>query len=317
MGAPRTRARKSTSFNIDRMKISELSKRIMHLERGTGSRREDKGASEEEKSASEERRTRKPVDEEKSSSESRRTRVSVDEERPSDDQIAVALRGLAIMKRNQILEQIVKPMEAKVLANFFEAEIPKPDQRVVMLIDKAFGYGIEVLLMRPDLFEDVVDNELRLFLLDSSRAKRIFLDCILLHPEFVPIAWGGNVLTKRQQERQLQRQLEAKRAAQSRNRVENEKVRDASAPSPSKSFFDFLRNTFGDESKEQPKSSPPVKSAEKPTEKVSERLDVKKTSINKAKEERSAVEKKEPTTKSSREPPEKSASDSDVSVPSL
>lgn len=41
--------------------------------------------------------------------------------------------------------------------------------QVVMLIDKAFNYGLEVLLMRPDLFEDYVDNELRLFLLDGPR----------------------------------------------------------------------------------------------------------------------------------------------------
>lgn len=43
------------------------------------------------------------------------------------------------------------------------------------LIDKAFNYGIEVLLMRPDLFEDVVDNELRLFLLDSAKVAFMFL----------------------------------------------------------------------------------------------------------------------------------------------
>ncbi|EYB93957.1 hypothetical protein Y032_0177g598 [Ancylostoma ceylanicum] len=34
------------------------------------------------------------------------------------------------------------------------------------------------------------------------QAKRILLDCILLHPEYVPVSWGGNILAKRQQERQ-------------------------------------------------------------------------------------------------------------------
>ncbi|KAK6026474.1 hypothetical protein OSTOST_07571 [Ostertagia ostertagi] len=212
----------------------------------------------------------------------------------SDAQIAVALRGLAIMKRNQILEQIVKPKEAKILAHFFEAEIPKPNQtvtsvqqQIVMLIDKAFGYGIEVLLMRPDLFEDVVDNELRLFLLDTSKAKRILLDCMLLHPEFVPIAWGGNILTKRQQDRQLQKQMEAKKAAEAKSRVEHERLRDASVPSPSKSFFDFLYNTFG-ESKESPKAAAPTK----PAPNVTEKSAVKKSSESTLKSERSSIVEK-------------------------
>ncbi|PIO67065.1 hypothetical protein TELCIR_11200, partial [Teladorsagia circumcincta] len=292
--------RKATSFikklrarlSNKEQKISELSKRIQHLERDRVSTRETRKSAEEEKSVNE-----TSIREEKSTSEER---SKIEVEKPSDAQIAVALRGLAIMKRNQILEQIVKPKEAKILANFFEAEIPKPNQtvtsikfKIVMLIDKAFGYGIEVLLMRPDLFEDVVDNELRLFLLDTSKAKRILLDCMLLHPEFVPIAWGGNILTKRQQDRQLQKQMEAKKAAETRSRVENEKLRDTSVPSPSKSFFDFLYNTFG-ESKEPPKAASPTK----PAPNVAEKSVIKKSAESTLKTEKSIVEK---PVKSSRE----------------
>lgn len=38
-----------------------------------------------------------------------------------------------------------------------------------MLIDKALSYAIDVILMRPDLFDDFVDNELRIFLLDTAK----------------------------------------------------------------------------------------------------------------------------------------------------
>ncbi|KAK5970340.1 hypothetical protein GCK32_000773 [Trichostrongylus colubriformis] len=288
-------------------RISELSKRIKDLE---SSSREVKVV-EEEKSASESRTRRPSAEEERSASESR-SRTSVEVDKPSKEQEAVALRGLAIMKRNQILEQIVKPSEAKILANFFEAENPKPDETIVMLIDKAFGYGIDVLLMRPDLFEDVVDNELRLFLLNSFKAKRILLDCMLLHPEFVPIAWGGNILTKRQQERQLEKEREMKRPA--KTRVENEKVRDASVPSASKSFFAFLSNAFGEGTSGQPKSDPqdtsPTKVAEKSQADKSVREDVKvdKSVHEDLKVDKTFVEKREPTAKS-REKAEKSIAD--------
>lgn len=43
---------------------------------------------------------------------------------------AVALRGLDIMKRNQLLEQTVNEREAEVLAKFFESEESKPDRTV-------------------------------------------------------------------------------------------------------------------------------------------------------------------------------------------
>ncbi|KJH47617.1 hypothetical protein DICVIV_06276 [Dictyocaulus viviparus] len=118
------------------------------------------------------------------------------------EQEAVAMRGLAILKRNQILEQVLKPSEANLLAQFFLENMSKPNKTIVQLIDRAFDYGIEVLLMRPDLFEDVVDNELRIFLLDGTKAKRVLLDCMLFHPEYVPISWGGDMLVKRQKNRQ-------------------------------------------------------------------------------------------------------------------
>uniref|UniRef100_A0A158P644 DUF7774 domain-containing protein n=1 Tax=Angiostrongylus cantonensis TaxID=6313 RepID=A0A158P644_ANGCA len=156
---------------------------------------------------------------ERKDTEARITEGSVDEDdKPTSQQEAIALRGLAIMKRNQILEQVLKPHEAHILSHFFQDETLRPNKMIVKLIDKAFAYGIEVLLMRPDLFEDVVDNELRLFMLDSARAKRIFLDCMLLHPEYVPISWGGDVLAKRQQLHQIFTQKAASKS------MENERV---------------------------------------------------------------------------------------------
>ncbi|KAL6740551.1 hypothetical protein Aduo_013895 [Ancylostoma duodenale] len=154
-----------------------------------------------------------------------------DEEKPSPKLEAVALRGLDIMKRNQLLEQTVNEREAEILVKFFESEEAKPDKMVVMLIDKAFNYGLEVLLMRPDLFEDYVDNELRLFLLDAPRAKHVLLDCMLSHPEYVPVSWGGNILAKRHQERQKKAE-EAKKQQEKPQEKSSDKSPEKSPEKP-------------------------------------------------------------------------------------
>ncbi|KJH45290.1 hypothetical protein DICVIV_08666 [Dictyocaulus viviparus] len=185
------------------------------------------------------------------------------ENKPTGEQEAIAIRGLEIMKRNQLLEHSVRNTERTILSKFFEASDSKPTQsvrkreyvyplkfnaykaidhgelalllnlqvrfsrkreyvyplkfnaykaidhgelalllnlQIVMLIDKALSYAIEVILMRPDRFDDFVDNELRTFLLDTQKAKRILLDVMLLHPEYVPRAWSGDVMVKRQRE---------------------------------------------------------------------------------------------------------------------
>ncbi|EYC31367.1 hypothetical protein Y032_0004g2119 [Ancylostoma ceylanicum] len=126
------------------------------------------------------------------------------DEKATPAEEAIAIRGLEIIKRNQLLEQTVRNAERIMLCNFFEATDPKPNQTIVAVIDKAFSYAIDVLLMRPDLFDDFVDNELRLFLLDVQKAKHVLLDVMLSHPEYVPRAWGGDSLTKRQKEEQLE-----------------------------------------------------------------------------------------------------------------
>ncbi|KAK6052089.1 hypothetical protein COOONC_10406 [Cooperia oncophora] len=123
-----------------------------------------------------------------------------EEEKPTPQQEAIALRGLEIIQRNHLLEDTIHNAERTMLCDFFEAAELKPTHTIVTIIDKALSYAIDVILMRPDMFDDFVDNELRLFLLDTTKAKHILLDVMLLHPEFVPRAWGGDVLMKRKQQ---------------------------------------------------------------------------------------------------------------------
>ncbi|WKY04837.1 hypothetical protein Q1695_005669 [Nippostrongylus brasiliensis] len=142
-------------------------------------------------------------------------------EKPSAANEAVAIRGLEIMQRNQLLEKNIRPDEGTMLKNFFEATDPKPSPDIILLIDNAFSYAIDVILMRPDLFDDFVDNELRLFLLDAPKAKRILLDVMLAHPEYVPRSWGGDVLIKRQQHAKLDAELKERRLAEPKTAEED------------------------------------------------------------------------------------------------
>ncbi|KAJ1362415.1 hypothetical protein KIN20_021951 [Parelaphostrongylus tenuis] len=205
-------------------------------------------------------------------------------EKPTSNQEAIAMRGLEIISRNQLLEHSVRNVERTMLCSFFESVEPKPTQeyhsrtrhlgfsqlvknhnqimtivrrlsnqmtsgprqlgrestlrdrwpsgkldeiskRIVTAIDKALSYAIDVLLMRPDRFDDFVDNELRIFLLDTQKAKRILLDVMLLHPEYVPRTWGGDVLAKRQHEARLEAMEKRPTAQMSESKADLEKLK--------------------------------------------------------------------------------------------
>ncbi|VDL66630.1 unnamed protein product [Nippostrongylus brasiliensis] len=64
---------------------------------------------------------------------------SAEEDKPTPGQEAVALRGLDIMKRNQILEQIIKPHEADVLAKFFESNASQPNPTHTDYVPSTWG----------------------------------------------------------------------------------------------------------------------------------------------------------------------------------
>ncbi|KAK6018340.1 hypothetical protein OSTOST_16080, partial [Ostertagia ostertagi] len=155
-----------------------------------------------------------------------------EEEKPTQQQEAVALRGLGIMQRNHLLEDTLYNNERTTLCEFFGAADQKPTQTKpvdmsMLIMEGGFAVtnychdAIDTILMRPDMFDDVVDNELRIFLLDTAKAKHILLDVMLLHPEFVPQTWGGGMLVKRKQ--QAVAEAEQKRQA---TVAEDQTVRD-------------------------------------------------------------------------------------------
>ncbi|KAL6739951.1 hypothetical protein Aduo_013347 [Ancylostoma duodenale] len=225
------------------------------------------------------------------------------DEKPTPAQEAIAIRGLEIIKRNQLLEQTVRNAERIMLCNFFEAVDPKPNQTIVAVIDKAFSYAIDVLLMRPDLFDDFVDNELRLFLLDVQKAKHVLLDVMLSHPEYVPRAWGGDSLTKRQKEEQLEeeRKRNAAMIIEDKTIIEDE----ASRNDPDTSIISSSNISSGGKTKQRSEGSKfeqkTWKSRVSTKSETSDKSDQKKTSPTEKLETKKKVSDTKPRTSGSKD----------------
>ncbi|KAK6060174.1 hypothetical protein COOONC_02170 [Cooperia oncophora] len=92
-----------------------------------------------------------------------------EEEKVSKADEKIAKRALEGIRKEQLLEKAVTFREMKLVCKFFNAPEAKPDQRVVRIIDKALGFAIDDLLQRPQPTGGLVDNEMRLFLLEKTK----------------------------------------------------------------------------------------------------------------------------------------------------
>ncbi|KAK5980991.1 hypothetical protein GCK32_008582 [Trichostrongylus colubriformis] len=115
----------------------------------------------------------------------------------SDKQIALAVEVLEKLKRNQLLENSLSSEENKILTKYFTSSDLFPTNDVVMLIDKAISYALDVIVNRTELCDEHIDNELRNFLIDTGSAKLVILDVMLARPDFVPDNWGGRAINKK------------------------------------------------------------------------------------------------------------------------
>ncbi|EYC31330.1 hypothetical protein Y032_0004g2100 [Ancylostoma ceylanicum] len=133
-----------------------------------------------------------------------------DEQKLNKYEEAIALRGLDIMRKDLLLENALTEEEKLTLRKFFETSDSKPNETIARLIDQAMDYAINRILKKSDLDDDFVDNELRLFFVETSKAKRVLLDVMLAHPEYVPDSWGGTVLVARRRLNQHEKSVAAK-----------------------------------------------------------------------------------------------------------
>ncbi|WKY03388.1 hypothetical protein Q1695_004826 [Nippostrongylus brasiliensis] len=121
-----------------------------------------------------------------------------EDERPSEWEEAVAKRALEIIRREKLLEQPVKYKELKELNKYFESSEAKLEPMVMRIMDKALTFAVDELLSRQQNAKGgTVDNEMRLFLVDKNKAKRILLTVMTTRPEYLPESWGGDAARRR------------------------------------------------------------------------------------------------------------------------
>ncbi|RCN44773.1 hypothetical protein ANCCAN_09212 [Ancylostoma caninum] len=114
------------------------------------------------------------------------------------------------MRKGLLLENALKDEEKLTLQKFFETSESKPNEMLVRLIDQAMGDAISKILEKRDPDNGFVDNELRLFFVESSKAKRVLLDVMLASPEYVPDSWGGTVVIARRRLKQHEKTIVAR-----------------------------------------------------------------------------------------------------------
>ncbi|VDL65625.1 unnamed protein product, partial [Nippostrongylus brasiliensis] len=107
-------------------------------------------------------------------------------------------RALEIIRREKLLEQPVKYKELKELNKYFESSEAKLEPMVMRIMDKALTFAVDELLSRQQNAKGgTVDNEMRLFLVDKNKAKRILLTVMTTRPEYLPESWGGDAARRR------------------------------------------------------------------------------------------------------------------------
>ncbi|KAK6051997.1 hypothetical protein COOONC_10498 [Cooperia oncophora] len=85
-----------------------------------------------------------------------------------ESHIKLAVEVLEKLKRNQLLENSLSAEENKILTKYFVSADSFPTSDVVMLIDKAISYALDVMVNRTELCDEHIDNELRKFLIDTA-----------------------------------------------------------------------------------------------------------------------------------------------------
>uniref|UniRef100_A0A0K0D3G9 MAGE domain-containing protein n=1 Tax=Angiostrongylus cantonensis TaxID=6313 RepID=A0A0K0D3G9_ANGCA len=115
----------------------------------------------------------------------------------SEYQRTIAKRALAIVKKHRLLENAIKDEETIILRSFFEAPEPKPNRKIVSIVDKAVEFVVYTLIIRSKELRIIEDHEMQRFLQDTDKAKRTLFSEIMANPEFLSRDWGGDQVARR------------------------------------------------------------------------------------------------------------------------
>lgn len=134
----------------------------------------------------------------------------------------MAQRLLALFIKMEMLESVAfKYDDIRAIRVFFMDDREMATDRLLTIFDNIFSTSMIKLGQFSDKISVAVDYELRAFMNDQKKAKRLVLETMLKFPEFVPDSWGGEsaiLKWKDMKEMDVRR-----READARDMIENEK----------------------------------------------------------------------------------------------
>ncbi|KAL6737838.1 hypothetical protein Aduo_011449 [Ancylostoma duodenale] len=103
----------------------------------------------------------------------------------------IASRIMVQVRRSNLMENILTEEKNILIKQFFENGFQDPNQTIMEALNDAMEACYNECMARLELQSIVFDDEMKNFLSDKEKAKRVLLDAILKCPEYVPLIWGG------------------------------------------------------------------------------------------------------------------------------
>ncbi|EYC35955.1 hypothetical protein Y032_0954g3198 [Ancylostoma ceylanicum] len=108
-----------------------------------------------------------------------------------NNDMKIASRILVQVRRSNLMENILNQEKNILIKQFFENGFQDPTQAIMETLNEAMEGCYNECMTRQGPHNMVFDDEMRNFLSDKEKAKRVLLDAILKFPEYVPLIWGG------------------------------------------------------------------------------------------------------------------------------
>ncbi|CAI2301777.1 unnamed protein product [Caenorhabditis sp. 36 PRJEB53466] len=109
-----------------------------------------------------------------------------------EESVKLAQRLLQLFAKTEMLESAVfKYDDIRVIRVYFMDDREMPSEKMISILDNIFTVSMTKLGQFSDKISVVVDYELRAFMSDPPKAKRMVLESMLKFPEYIPDSWGG------------------------------------------------------------------------------------------------------------------------------
>ncbi|UMM25959.1 hypothetical protein L5515_005559 [Caenorhabditis briggsae] len=142
----------------------------------------------------------------------------------------MAQRLLTLFLKMEMLESVAfKYDDIRAIRVFFMDDREMATDRLLAILDNIFSSSMIKLGQFSDKISVAVDYELRAFMSDQKKAKRLVFETMLKYPEFVPDSWGGEAAILKWKEMKeadvRRREADAKEMAENEKKEKEEKFK--------------------------------------------------------------------------------------------